>query len=59
MYYTVVEDKHGHYIYTGMCADKRKGLLERAKKAFPQYNNLKIIKMDGENPEKNKGGFYL
>lgn len=60
MYYTVVEDRYGRYVYTGMNANERGGLLERAKEAFPQYNNLKVIKIDGENPDKkNKGGYYL
>ncbi|MFZ3132858.1 MAG: hypothetical protein WA125_17570 [Desulfosporosinus sp.] len=54
MYYTVVEDRHGNYVYTGMDADLKDGLLDRTKDAFPQYNNLKVIKRPGERKIPNK-----
>lgn len=52
MYFTVVEDRYGYFIYTGMSASKKDGLLNRAKEAFPQYGNLKVIVKHGE--EQNK-----
>ena len=48
MYFTVIEKRQTGIIYTGMSNVKKEGLLERAKKAFPQYNNLQVIEKEGE-----------
>lgn len=51
MYYTVVEVRGRGFIHTGMIAEEEEGLLERAKEAFPQYENLIVMKMEGGNPD--------
>jgi hypothetical protein len=52
MYYTVIEDRSfpgtRRWVYTGMESKTKEGLIERAKYAFPQYENLKVIECEGE-----------
>lgn len=50
MYYTVVEDRYGNFVYTGMSSSVKDGLLDRAKDDFPQYSSLKIVERPGEMP---------
>lgn len=58
MYYTVVDARDGdnprRFVYTGLCSDNKEGLLEKGRECFPQYSNLKVVQMPGENPDNKK-----